>query len=398
MHSNQRRLSSQHVKSLDGVRGIAILLVLCHHLAHSCLPEFTGVFRFLPSVLYFGWCGVNLFFVLSGFLITGILLDTKEAPNYFRVFYARRILRIFPLYYVVLTAILLLSSTHAGAFLNYVLPPGNERPAYFVYLSNWQWTGRGSVIGHFWSLAVEEQFYLFWPLLVWLVPRNKVFPLSLAGIAVALLLRIAIIAMHGNLERMFHGTFTIGLDALLAGAAVACIVRDRDLLRRCERWIYAAGIVGFSTLIITVVWAKTLMPDGWRASWFFTCLALLFAALIFWTYSTASKRSRLQRALSSRFLTSFGKYSYGIYVYHVPILVISLMLLQSRLKIGTDFVSSILFSLAIILLSYAIAAESYQVFEAKFLKLKRFFEPDVRGQDTSVQDEQLASAVSAVDR
>ncbi len=340
--------------------------------------------RYLPNVLYFGWCGVNLFFVLSGFLITGILLDTKEAPNYFRVFYARRILRIFPLYYVVLVTILLLSTTHVFGFFNMVLPPGNERPAYFVYLSNWQWTGRGSMIGHFWSLAVEEQFYLFWPLLVWLVPRNKVFPLSLAGIVVALFLRIAIIAMHGNQERMFHGTFTIGLDALLAGAAIACIVRNPDLLRRSRRLIYTAGIFGCAVLAITVIWARTLVPNGWRGSWFFTCLALIFAALIFWTYSTASERSPLQRVFSSKFLTSFGKYSYGIYVYHVPVLVISLMLLGPRLKIGGDVLNSVLFALAMILTSYVIARESYRLFESRFLKLKRFFEPDVREQHAGV--------------
>src|SRR6185503_19750329 len=159
--------SRSHVPSLDGIRGLAIAIVLVHngtfilHGSHATLPKVAA------AVAAAGWLGVQLFFVLSGFLITGILLDSRTRPQFFRTFYTRRTLRIFPLYYAFLASALfivpLLANVpdwHATALRNQVF--------YWTYTSNWANPLGYAIPGlsHFWSLAVEEQFYLFWPVVV----------------------------------------------------------------------------------------------------------------------------------------------------------------------------------------------------------------------------------------
>jgi peptidoglycan/LPS O-acetylase OafA/YrhL len=301
----------------------------------------------LRGVASFGWCGVNLFFVLSGFLITGILLDTKEAPNYFKSFYVRRILRIFPLYYLVLTTILLASSTPPGLKLIEFLPPSGDRWTYFVYLSNLRWWPGANIIGHFWSLAVEEQFYLIWPLLVWLIPTTAILPLGVAGMLFSLGLRVFMLSTHGDTVGALHGTFAKGMDALLAGACVACVVRRSDVVTRCKPWIYSLGVAGALGVAVVVALGRTFALSTWQACWFITFLSLVFGSLTYRAFVMAERPAMLQRTLRSRLLTSFGKFSYGIYVYHVPLLVISSHFLARRLRIGENTLSSLLYSLVL---------------------------------------------------
>ena len=171
------------IPALDGLRGIAILLVLIHHLT-IYRPE-GGLDSWIAAVPLFGWCGVNLFFVLSGFLITGILLDTRDSPVFYRSFFARRVLRIFPLYYGVL-------------FLGFVLAPlllpmpdayGRHQLWLWTYLANFAMPfGKGEpAFSHFWSLCVEEQFYLVWP---FLVRRSGLRGTMIASFAVVAFLRV----------------------------------------------------------------------------------------------------------------------------------------------------------------------------------------------------------------
>lgn len=163
----------RRVGSLDGIRGIAVILILAVHFPGlELLPQTSVVSRWLAGFMSWGWCGVNLFLVLSGFLITGILLDTKNAEKRFQSFYIRRILRTFPLYYAVV-----LSSLAAGLLMrhsawNHILGPSPIGwIAFLLYVQNW-WMPFGDLhqmtfLGPLWSLAVEEQFYLMWPLCVW---------------------------------------------------------------------------------------------------------------------------------------------------------------------------------------------------------------------------------------
>jgi peptidoglycan/LPS O-acetylase OafA/YrhL len=162
------------IPALDGLRGIAIILVMLHHFTYY-RPE-TGIDAVIAGVPLFGWVGVDLFFVLSGFLITGILLDSRGSTRYFTNFYARRTLRIFPLYYLVLFLALValpqFPSVHTVLAGDIEMPP---RWPYWAYLTNFSVAERGFVHGWVdvaWSLAIEEQFYLVWPLVIWLCPQR----------------------------------------------------------------------------------------------------------------------------------------------------------------------------------------------------------------------------------
>src|SRR5208337_5027606 len=152
--------------SLDGLRAIAIILVFFHHLK-GLIPVTSLPVYYLRWYVGLGWMGVDLFFVISGFLITGILMDTRTAGNYFSGFYARRILRIFPVYYLLLISVIVAETLLNNPRVTNSLPLPADRWLYFCYLMNWLklWKGQygENYLGHCWSLAVEEQFYLVWP-------------------------------------------------------------------------------------------------------------------------------------------------------------------------------------------------------------------------------------------
>src|SRR5208282_6334564 len=172
----------------------------------------------MKAMLNFGWAGVDLFFALSGFLITGILLDTRKADNYFSAFYAGRVLRIFPLYYSVLVLIL---GAAAVSHQRQGLPLAADQKLYFVYLTNWLvlWKGQWgpNILGHFWSLAVEEQFYLLWPLCVWLLISRRLAKVTVGASVIALLVRILWVAHAGPSQAIVMATVT-RMDTLLCGA------------------------------------------------------------------------------------------------------------------------------------------------------------------------------------
>ena len=162
------------IRPLDGLRGLAVLAVVLYH-ATLLAPGTGATGRTLLAAARLGWAGVDLFFVLSGFLITRLLVESRGADNYFRVFYARRLLRIFPLYYVSLLVLVLLFRV-----------PGGESLWYWLYASNVKATLSGwpsAPLSHFWSLAVEEQYYLVWPLAVSLLSRRALVSLC-AGLVV----------------------------------------------------------------------------------------------------------------------------------------------------------------------------------------------------------------------
>jgi peptidoglycan/LPS O-acetylase OafA/YrhL len=286
------------IAALDGVRGVAILLVFCIHLQQTGVVP--SKFRVINVLMHSGWSGVDLFFVLSGFLITLGLLESRESVNYFSAFYMRRVLRIFPLYYFALSAGMIASIFLANYSPNLTLvgdnPSGPLFPSWpgwishIFYLQNWwmPWKepASRSIFGHFWSLAIEEQFYLVWPLCVWLLPRKRLLVLCVAVCAGAPALRFFLIGhYHVAPEIIFRNTVTRA-DTLMAGALCALVARDCSLLAHVRRWLPAMAVLGAAYLVAVVIAVPEPTAQVFYADTLgFTALALIFGPLVMWAYS-----------------------------------------------------------------------------------------------------------------
>ncbi len=186
---------SGHLPALDGLRALAVFVVVEHNISLVSGGEGLLLHQ-LESMLHRGWMGVQLFFVLSGFLITRILLETRRSPEYFRSFYSRRALRIFPLYYATLIFLfLLLPALGQTPSVLAEDMPFSRQVWLWAYLSNWtgpRGLGGGSPpVFHFWSLAVEEQFYLLWPLVVLFCTPKRLMQVCGGVVLASLLCRAA---------------------------------------------------------------------------------------------------------------------------------------------------------------------------------------------------------------
>jgi peptidoglycan/LPS O-acetylase OafA/YrhL len=395
---------NRKLQSLDGLRAVAILLVFCVHLQDHILvvnlPTF--LIRMYASQ---GWMGVDLFFVLSGFLITGILLDTREVSNYFSGFYARRVLRIFPLYYLVLTAVIIAGARINSPQVSALLPLPEDRWLYFCYLTNWLglWKAHWgpnyvNYLAHFWSLAVEEQFYFVWPLVVWLV-RPRAIPWIAGGVAaLAAMIRLAWVAHSG--AQMAIALATISrLDALFIGALCACLFRDRERMLKIRKWLPGIAIMGVGSYLLAFS-AVLLFPQRAAVLLFgpapvvhrledvtmllaecggYTLLALGFGALVLLAAHTEAESTWMQKLLKSRLLAPIGTYSYGIYVFHVPIIGAASIFLYPRIfrSVGAqgDALLECAYIVVIAAVTFIISALSYEFFEKKILRFKCYFEP-----------------------
>ncbi|HUZ04987.1 MAG TPA: acyltransferase [Acidobacteriaceae bacterium] len=376
---------SIHLPALDGVRGLAILLVLFDHL--MLFNDRTGN-RWVDSfsaVRGLGGMGVDLFFVLSGFLITGILYDTVHQAHFFRNFYMRRFLRIFPLYYGFLFLLLILTP------LLHVAWGGRQ----FVLLTYLQNTGIWFPVAgfhpadlvdlnHFWSLAVEEQFYLFWPLLVFLVKdRRRLIQLSLALSACALGLRIALYTHDSHIlaRGILHEWTLCRMDTLMIGGCLALLLRgERPHIPRslASGWLWVSAVVLIAIAVVHRGMDVSELP--FVGTFGYTMIAIAFAGLI---YLSLGQGSIWNRFFRMAWLRSLGKYSYGIYVLHI--LVGHLFAMWMDRVFGEslrNFLAPRLHSRALAVVSefvvtacvvYAVAWLSYNLYEVHFLRLKRYF-------------------------
>ncbi len=338
-------MSSQHryYPALDGARAIAALLVLLFHAAQEGLP--------LPSVVNFGQTGVDLFFVLSGFLITSILLAARQGDwSEVRTFYARRALRIFPLYYLSL-----------GVCALFFFPCGWP---YWVYLQNF-WTSTGKTVAgpvHLWSLAVEEQFYLVWPFLVLFVPRRLLLRILGAVIVISFGLRVAIASAHHDVYSL---TFT-RLDGLSAGSVLATL-HHRGQLQRWRSLLLALVLVS-GTLIMFTGWEFRGSGNPWFVAAKYSLLAALYAGVIGWL--VCSPRAFVSRLLSTRPLRQIGRVSYGLYVWHPFVFSLTYRWLRGYSPLTKGFSGFVL--------AFATAYLSWYGFERHFLKLKGRLVPEPR--------------------
>jgi peptidoglycan/LPS O-acetylase OafA/YrhL len=302
--SNTTAHDGEYMPQLDGLRTVAVSAVLLDH--------FTPIHHHLPFVP--GSAGVWLFFVLSGYLITGILLRAREraplAPGGLKgawlSFYMRRILRIWPLFYVVLFTVVALDL------------PGTRSlfPWFFSHLSNWGFVGLAdgnSTLLHFWSLAVEEQFYLVWPLAVLFAPRRYLVPVVVAAIVFAPISYVLLMATkHDSLA---HWATTSYLNGLGMGSLLA-LVGDSPGARRplFLRIVLAAGLA---------VWLVSVAGRlaGLRAAWTFVPETCGYALMSVWLVDRAASGfpGWAGRTLTLAPINYLGRISYGIYVLHFPV-------------------------------------------------------------------------------
>lgn len=372
--------------ALDGLRGVAILLVIAVHylgIYAEANPDASAIFHLARG----GWVGVDLFFVLSGFLITGILIRTVGREHYYRNFYARRTLRIFPLYYVCLALIF-----GIGTLVPVFRSEGFQQIAsvqgwLWLYASNikvainQQWQtfglfGGGWVeLSHLWSLAVEEQFYLVWPALIAVVPAGHRLRLTLVAFLTALLLRLLFIH-HDNVIAAYV-LMPCRMDALATGAFIAVLADRLGGTARLLRWSRPVAMV--ATFAIALLW--TLRGSFWQrdplvAGVGFSLVALLAGCLV--VFAIALPREHLLvRCLSSRFLRQIGRVSYGMYFFHFALLKILFLPITpvERLApiLGSEGAVIVLRFGIVVVISYALARLSWLVLERPFLELKRHF-------------------------
>jgi len=367
-----------HQPGLDGVRGVAILMVMAIHFVGDATAR-TSLQALVVKAAGYGLLGVDLFFVLSGFLITGILLESKNGPNYFRNFYARRTLRIFPLYYGVLAVLFLLipllgplsplfeqARDHQGWLWTYTAN------FYVAYTASWSSL---TYVTHFWSLAIEEHFYLLWPLVVFTLRRETLERVSLCIIAAGLALRIGL-ALAGVSEISISVLTPCRIDTLAVGGLLA-IVAQREggpkmLLSMCGK-----AALGLGAVIIVLSAFGALTHAGLPVLHQIrnTLYAFFFGALTL--LSLRPRTELVARVFRTGVLRFFGKYSYGLYVYHG---LLTWYFFESGTEarldalLGNHWLTIVGKAAIGVSLSVAVAVLSYELFEKRFLALKRFFE------------------------
>ena len=366
----------EHLPALDGLRGIAIIVVLCFH-SLVLRPDMGTAANLYLKVMSGGWVGVDLFFVLSGFLITGILHDSKGSPQFFRVFYMRRFLRIFPLYYAFfLVALFVLPETFR------ITPEFSQRQAWcWLYLQNlapW-WDAQFSLpypLSPTWSLAIEEQFYLVWPFIIFGLSRTVAMKWCAAIIPMALALRCAHLA-GGVPEGLIYSTTWCRVDTLAAGAFVALAVRGPGGVASVARRAKPVAILSAIAILVVGIRQRDLMNHGtWLFTFGLTAIALFFASLLAMLLA-ASQAGLTHRVLTNGFLRSVGRYSYAMYLFHLPVQMHISYHWWTREPILRGEISPLLGQfishLLLFAVTYGLALASWWC-ESHILKLKRFFE------------------------
>jgi peptidoglycan/LPS O-acetylase OafA/YrhL len=353
---------SPHIAPLDGLRAIAILLVILVHSGLYFILDHTPPVSIWGDIIANGRSGVDLFFVLSGFLITGILLDTRERSDYFPRFYWRRALRIWPLYYAFLFAAYWL---HPAPFNGLHLRP------FALYYRNFLGPDYASDVyfGQFWSLCVEEQFYLVWPFVVYFLPRVLRLPLTLAMIVGALIIRIELLR-HGVSPYVVYRLPWCRMDGLAAGATVAILFRHSISTKRLQRIFMTSIAIAMGILIYVGRYeAPGNGPRFDRVG--VTGYALLYGGIV--GFAVLSRGSgRTIKLLSSRFCRAIATRSYAMYLFHLVPLYVSVILLSRWKKMPQHTWTGLLAVVAIAAVAYGMAWISWRYFEAPILRLKQW--------------------------
>ena len=364
-----------HLVPLDGLRGVAILLVMLVHFTTDMEVPVGSIAAGVRSAFQFGWTGVDLFFVLSGFLITGILVDNKGSGRYFSAFYARRALRILPVYFLAVFA-----AFHVLPRFFQGFDTGGIRTeaAFWLFLTNFRDLPYqlARTVGHFWSLAIEEQFYLMWPLVVFLSSRTQARRIALLTVILSPILRYVALRAGVSGGDVYHFT-PFRLDGLATGAFIALVLREPGGRSELDRMSRIAGPIALAVAMVLYGPIHIPEPLSLRLDFSigFSALCIGFGALLT-RVVLADSRSSLARVLSWRGLVTLGTYSYAMYLVHVPLLRV-----VSKVGVPPQWPGSQRWPLlwvfgytaALGVLTLAAAMVSWHLCEKHFLALKRRF-------------------------
>lgn len=309
--------SDTRIIEIDGLRGIAVLLVLLWHFIGAVLPQTNDFSKTVSSIVIFGRTGVDLFFVLSGFLIIGILADRSNCRNYFRVFFARRALRILPPYFILLIVFWTLTALLPEGYYF-----GNSIPwwSYATFTQNWYiiklnaWgPGAASVT---WSVAIEEQFYIVFPLVVYLVPRRHLLPLLICIGTCSILARAACFLLYPQNPFAPYVATCLRLDGLCAGGMLALACRDEHLWQKmiAHRSILKKINGALAALVPLFLFARYRSHGETMYYWGHTYLTVLYSLTL--ATILLNPTSRLCDALRLQFLRTLGAISYTVYLVH----------------------------------------------------------------------------------
>jgi len=350
-------LKIHYYKELDGVRALAVLMVMFFHFFQSGeIAQHT--WQGLQKISIFGQTGVTLFFILSGFLITRILLATKNAGNYFSSFYIRRTLRIFPLYYLYLLLFYFLFPSITGQSV----VPFSLQVYNWVYLQDFAQTFKWKFSGpdHFWSLAVEEHFYLFWPFLIYFFDKRKIIISIFLLIAVSFLVRIYLLSEQ---YEVYYFTFS-RMDDLALGSLLAILEVEKKLdSSKSGRFIFLFAGVLVPTILMWTIFsgAHNTLIQVIK----FNLISLVYFSLIGCIISV-KESSWVKKLFKINPLLYTGKISYGLYVYHPACFWLFSLFIKTN-SILFNFFGSFAFA-------YLTATLSYYLIEQKFLGMKKYFE------------------------
>jgi len=372
------KIEFKHIPELDGVRGMSIVMVLFFHL------QLTGIIRqhyeIFNTLFIHGWISVDLFFVLSGFLITTILLKTKGRPNYFKTFYTRRILRIFPLYYLYIFLFFLVASNTKIATMEEFSIIMNNKLWFIFYVQNILIATTQQVLpfglNDLWTLSIEEQFYIVWPFLVFIFPKNKLKYAIAFFIVFPLFFRI--ISTMNQATWIFNYFFSLArIDTLGFGAFAAYFLhmnKDPLLQKKLVRITSGIGIAGIA--IIFLIQKQFLYFEKITNMFGFTCLGLIFFSLIV-KVASGDISALSSKIIGNPFFRYCGKISYCMYMIHGLVIYLYETVILEKLELIGLSNHSTLSNIVIVILYFStvilVASASWFFFESKILKLKKYF-------------------------
>jgi peptidoglycan/LPS O-acetylase OafA/YrhL len=360
--NDQKFSIGDYFPALDGLRGLAILMIILHH-----------NFDFL-SFTHLAWISLDLFFVLSGFLITGILIKKRDTVHFLWSFYGRRVLRIFPIYYLSIIIFL------------FILPNLIKYPLsldYFIINQYWFWleiqnwlfilkpNGNNNFLNHYWSLALEEQFYLVSPWIILLIKQfQKVISFLLGLLLVLLALRLALWNLHiDNVSYINLYAFT-RIDGLCVGSLLAIFRSQGNFGIKNFNKILIILFLSFVFIVLPLFKIIYNAKLPYQACCLYPAIALFWGAIV---WSSIRPENIMYRIFNNRVLIFFGKISYGLYIFHWPINRI----LQLRMEIFTNqqqlFWNNVILALISTSIAILVSILSYYTYERYFLGLKRYF-------------------------